>query len=61
MNSSPVGMPSSADGISDAVFTEMKDWRDGSIDGDRDGAEEINRDRMVSFRATSKPLRSSAG
>jgi len=61
MNSSPVGMPSRAGGISDAVSTEAKDWRDGSVDGDRDGAEEISRDRMVSFRATSKPLRSSAG
>ena len=61
MNSSPVGMPSRAGGMSDAVFTEAKDWRDGSVDVDADGAEEINRDRMVSFRATSKPLRSSAG
>ena len=61
MNSSPVAMPSRAAGIRDAVCTEMKDWRDGNFDGNAEGAEEINLDKMVSFRATSKPLRSSAG
>ena len=61
MNSSPVAMPSRAAGISDAVCTEMKDWRDGNIDGGPEGADDINRDKMVSFRATSKPFKSSAG
>jgi len=39
----------------------MKDWRDGNIDGGPEGADDINRDKMVSFRATSKPFKSSAG
>lgn len=54
-NSSPVGMPSSAAGMSDAVSTDLKDCKEGSDE------EPIVRERIVSLRATSKPLRSSAG
>jgi hypothetical protein len=58
INSSPVGMPSRAVGIRDAVWTEANDCKGGSVDGD---AVEMIRDRIVSLRATSKPFRSSAG
>ena len=34
MNSSPVGMPSRAAGIRDAVWTEANDCKEGSVDGD---------------------------
>ena len=32
MNSSPVGMPSRAAGIRDAVWTEANDCKEGSVD-----------------------------
>lgn len=54
-NSSPVGIPSRAGGMRDAVWTDAKDCNDGSDE------EPIVRERIVSFRATSKPFRSSAG
>lgn len=58
MNSSPVEMPSRGVGIRDAVWTEVNDCKEGNAD---DTAEEMVRDKIVSFRATSKPFRSSAG
>ena len=58
MNSSPVEMPSRAAGIRDAVWTEANDCKEGNVD---DVADEMIRDKIVSLRATSKPLRSSAG
>ena len=58
MNSSPVGMPSRAIGIRDAVWTEANDCKEGSVDVE---ADEMIRDKIVSLRATSKPFRSSAG
>lgn len=61
MNSSPVGMPSRAVGIRDAVWTEANDCKEGSVDDDAVGADEMIRDKIVSLRATSKPFRSSAG
>ena len=53
MNPSPVGIPSRAGGMREAVCTDAKDSM--VLEG------AIVRDRMVSFRATSKPFRSSAG
>ena len=61
MNSSPVEMPSRAVGIKDAVWTEANDCKEGSVDDDSVGADEMIRDKIVSLRATSKPFRSSAG
>ena len=61
MNSSPVAMPSRAVGIRDAVRTEANVCKEGSVDGDAVGADEMIRDKIVSLRATSKPFRSSAG
>ena len=61
MNSSPVEMPSRAAGIRDAVWTEANDFKEGSVDDDSVGADEMIRDKIVSLRATSKPFRSSAG
>lgn len=61
MNSSPVGMPSRAVGIRDSVWTEANDCKEGSVDGDSVGADEMIRDKIVSLRATSKPFRSSPG
>lgn len=60
MNSSPVGIPSSAAGIRDCVCTAAYDSSIGSLVGVAD--EEVTiRERMVSLRATSAPFRSSAG
>ena len=61
MNSSPVGMPSRAVGIRDAVWTEANDCKEGNVDDDAVRADEMIRDKIVSLRATSKPFRSSAG
>jgi len=60
MNSSPVGIPSSGEGMSEVVWTERKDCRAGSVVGEED-EDDMSRARMVSLRATSKPFRSSAG
>ena len=59
-NASPVGIPSSAGGMRDAVCTAAKDWSKGRRVAVRE-SEEMVRVRIVSFRATSKPFRSSAG
>ena len=61
MNSSPVGMPSRAVGISDAVWTEANDCKKGNVDDDAVETDDMILDKIVSLRATSKPFRSSAG
>lgn len=60
MNSSPVGIFSRAGGISEAVWTDLNDSSWGRLVGVLEKADMV-RERMVSLRATSKPLRSSAG
>jgi hypothetical protein len=59
MNSSPVGMFSSSGGIRDFVSTEANDCNLGRVEEAEDC--DTIRERIVSFRATSNPLRSSAG
>lgn len=60
MNSSPVGIPSRAGGMREAVCTVANDCNSGSDTGLIESVEVV-RDKMVNFLATSKPLRSSAG
>lgn len=60
MNSSPVGIPSSAEGTREVVCTDLNESSWGRLVGVLENAEMV-RERMVSLRATSNPLRSSAG